>query len=542
MAPWWWYAEVSDSLIQAMPDFVAFMRRDGVITHHLGGRQLQGMPNLAELVGRRLEEVWPESVSKVLRQMLKRALRTRVPVDGRYVDGSHTYEARVRPQGQDRVLCVIREIHDPAFAGTDERIERRGFLEQMNQSIATAVLRESPLSLCLIHLDGLAGIGQSMDFTIAEQIAASALRRLPASPASPGLRWDVGQLGEGLVAVAIHGAAERESVRATVQTLCDSLAAPVLLGDTQFYLAPCAGIAILGQDAQKPMGLLEHARAALTEARRAGPGALQFYSDTLKLLPQVRLDMERELRRAIALHQIDLSYVGRHDLASGRLLAAQAHLRWRHPLLGEVNPSEFLPMAASTGLAASVSRCALSCLLEDLTALDGHFGNTVQVSFAPLRHHLVAEDFVADMDRVIQESALSPSRFELRITERTLASLGKADRVIGQVASLGAALVIEEFGSGYSSLGRLAQLPLRALQMDRKWVANAAARPSALRFCRGTIALAHSYGLTPIAAGVNDEAARALLLELGCEQGLGGCFAPLEQFAQREPLSIPASG
>jgi predicted signal transduction protein with EAL and GGDEF domain len=397
----------------------------------------------------------------------------------------------------------------------------------------------------MIHLGGLSGIGQSMDFTIADEITRCALRRLPVSPADApvhGLGWYVGQLGDGLVAVVIHGTAERERVRSTVQTLCDSLAAAVTLGNASFYLAPCAGIAILGQDATQPTALLEHARAALAEARRTGPGALCFYSDTLHLMPQVRLDMERELRRAIASDQFELRYVGRHDLASGRLVALQAYLRWRHPLRGDIHPAEFLPMAASTGLAVAVSRCALARLRSDSSALRHRFGASVKLSFGPLRHHLVADEFIADMDALFQSSGAGPGMIELRIAEKTLASLGKAERIVGQVAGLGAAVVIEEFGGGFSSLARLAQLPLHALQIDRKFVITTLQRPSALRFCSGAIALARSYGLVPIAAGIDSEAARQQFLELGCEQGLGDCFAPIDLTAAAERDADSATG
>jgi predicted signal transduction protein with EAL and GGDEF domain len=536
---------VSDSIIQALPDLVAFVRRDGLITQNLGGRQLQGMPNVAELVGRRLDEVWPEPVAKLLHQMLRRALADRAPVEGRYVDGSRSYEARFRPQGRERVLCIIREVSNAVPAGTNAKIERRGFLHAMSQSIAAAALREQPLSLCMIHLGGLAEVGQSMDFTIADEITRCALQRLPVSPADApghGLGWYVGQLCDGLVAVVIHGTTERELVRSTVQTLCNSLAAPVSLGGASFYLAPCAGIAILGQDAVKPKALLEHARAALSEARRSGSGALHFYSDTLRLMPQVRLDMERELRRAIASDQFDLRYVGRHDLASGRLEAVQAYLRWRHPLRGEIHPAEFLPMAASTGLTVAVSRCALGRLRSDSPALRNRFGPTVKFSFGPLRHHLVADEFIADIDGLFQSSGIAPDMIELRIAEKTLASLGKAERVVGHLAGIGTGVVIEEFGRGFSSLARLAQLPLLALQIDRHFVVSVLERPSALRFCRGAIALARSYGLTPIAAGIDSEAARQQFLEFGCEHGLGDCFAPIDLSAPAASGAASATG
>jgi EAL domain-containing protein (putative c-di-GMP-specific phosphodiesterase class I) len=287
-------------------------------------------------------------------------------------------------------------------------------------------------------------------------------------------------------------------------------------------------VATLGEDATKPQALFEHARAALAEARRSGIGTLQFYSDTLRLLPGIRLDLERELRNAIAAGEIQLRYIGRHDLGTGQLKAVQAYLRWRHPLRGEVQPAEFLPIAASTGMAVAVSRCALARFQSDLAALRGVVGEDVRLSFGPLRHHILSGTILKDLEALLRSSALQPGMIELRIAEKTVASLEKAERVVAQLAAVGASVVIDEFGRGFSSLVRIAQLPLRALQIDRRFVLAAAQRPSAMRFCEAAVALARSYGLTPVASGIDCDATRKQMLAIGCEQGLGDCFAPIE--------------
>jgi EAL domain-containing protein (putative c-di-GMP-specific phosphodiesterase class I)/GGDEF domain-containing protein len=532
---------MSDSLIQAVPDLVAFVRADGVITSHLGGRQLQGSPNPNIVAGRNLSEAWSESVGQLFRQMIRRALASRTNVEARYLDGARRYEARVSPQGRQRVLCVIRDITDsesapslraaggatpPRAAGT----ERRGFLQRMKHSIAEAALREQPLSLGVIHLGGLTDIGQLLDFTIAERVVTAAFQRLPVCPAetpATELNWYTGQIGDALLAVVIQGTAEREVIRSTVQSLCDSLVAPLTVGDANFQLSPCAGVAIMGEDAAQPQALLEHARAALAESRRAGPGSLHFYSDTLRLLPELRLDFVRELRNAIAADEIELRYAGRHDLATGRLDAVHAYMRWRHPLRGVVHPGEFLPIAISNGLGVALSRCALSRVQKDMPALRAACGATARISFGPLREHLVSGTLMEEIEELLKSTGLEPGMLEVRIAEKTLASLSRADRVVSQLAARGTNLVIDEFGRGYSALARIAQLPIQALQIDRRYVTAAPEKPAALRFCLGAIALAHAYDLTPIASGIDNESVRQQMLGLGCEQGLGDCFGSI---------------
>jgi EAL domain-containing protein (putative c-di-GMP-specific phosphodiesterase class I) len=311
---------------------------------------------------------------------------------------------------------------------------------------------------------------------------------------------------------------------------------PVEIGDASFQLTPSAGVAILGEDAIKPQALFDHARAALAEARRSAAGALQFYSDTLRLLPAMRMDLERELRQAITSDEIQLRYIGRYDLDSGSLMAVQAYMRWCHPLRGEVPATEFLPIAATTGLALALSRCALARFLGNAQAVRSVVGAQVRLSFSPLRHHLACGTFVKDLEGLLRANRVEPALIELRIAETTLAAIEKVERIIGELTALGVSVMIDEFGRGFSSLSHIARLPVQALQIDRRFGLAAAQRPSALRFCRGAFALARAFGMTTVAAGIDSDAHRQQMLALGCQQGLGDCFAAISL-----PAPAPAS-
>jgi predicted signal transduction protein with EAL and GGDEF domain len=533
-----------DSLIQALPDVVAFLRPDGLITHHLGGREVPFVCGSGSLAGKRLEAVLQAHVAALIVRLLRRALATRASCDAEFsVDGA-TYQARLSAQGPRRALCVIRHVHDtPSLA--QERAagdaagatERRGFVRRFQQSVAQAALSERPLALCMIFLDGLNDISRLIDISIGERILTELLRQLPASGDKPeGTGWYVGQLSEGLLGVVIEGSVDREQVRAIVGTLCEAMARPIRVHDASFRVAPFAGIAILGQDASQPATLLDHARAAMLEARRSGAGSAQFYSDTLRMLPVARLDIERELRLAIDAGQIGLRYVARHDLASGRLAGVQAYMRWTHPLRGEVPPAQFLPIADATGLALAVSRAALKQLVRELGALRTAVRPDVAVSFGGLRQHVASGQLARDCQEWVPAAVLAAGRFELRIAERTLATLHRPERALGEMVETGARVVVDELGRGFSSLSRLPQCPLWALQIDRALVVAARRSTVALRSCRAITALALALELQPVAAGVDDETTRASMAGIGCVQGLGDHYrAELECPPDSEP-------
>lgn len=354
----------------------------------------------------------------------------------------------------------------------------------------------------------------------------TALQRLPVClPGESDLRWYFGLLGENLLAVAIEGSLDRERVRGVVQLLCDALAQPVSVGDVTFQLRTAAGVSLLRQDAVELQALIEHVRAAMSEARRGG--TIQFYSDTLRMLPVARLDIERELRRAVAEDQIALRYRPRHDLKSGELVAVQAYMRWLHPLRGEIAPAEFLPIADATGLAIAVSRAALARLAADSDALRERFGASINFSFGALRQHVTSGQLARDCRELIGSKALATGQLELRIAERTLAGIGRTNRIWGEFKELGAALVIDELGRGFSSLSRLSRLPVTVLQIDRALVLGALEQDIALRACRAVAALARAYDVTAVAPGIDSEEHRTRMLAIGCTQGLGDLFGAL---------------
>ena len=528
------FAVKNDSLIQAMPDLVAFIRRDGVVLRHVGGRQVRTYGEPGSLDGRRLQDIWPQGVATMLERMLRRAFSDRGSVEAQFSDGDRKYEARLSAQGAERALCVLREIasNEPEAArdgrqGAAPRgVDRRNFLVRLKREIAAARLTERPLAVAMIHLEGLDEIARVIDFAIAERIATLALRRLP-EPSEADARqppWFLGQLGENLLGVAITDFADAADVQRVVTMLCDSLRAPIDFEDARWCLTPSAGVSLLGQDAQGATMLLDHARAATLEARRGGSGGLQFYSDGLQLRPLARLDFERELREAIGSAALQLRYVGRYTLGDGQLQAIHAYLRWPHPLRGDVRPAEFIPIAESTGLAGVLSRWALSQLRKDLPSLRAACGARPLISFGALRHHVADPAFAGEVAEWLEATGMPRDRLELRIAERTLATLGSPERSLARLADLGALLSVDEFGRGYSSLASLARLPLHAVQLDRGVVIATGENAASARVCAAALAMARALNLEPLAAGVDDEPLRCRLLGLGCSAGVGDAF------------------
>jgi predicted signal transduction protein with EAL and GGDEF domain len=534
-----------EALLDALPDLVAFLRPDGLVLLARGGRGLRFLQGQADLGGRHLEQVIDAASAQMLMRLAHRAIADRKAVDEDLLIDGDRYHVRMSAHGPRRALCVIRHVSGtpvpaPSGAPVGKRFEqRRGFMRRLRRSVADAHLRERPLALCVILLDGLTDVGRLIDFSIRERILGEVLERLPdgmdaagehetaaAGDAADGSARYIGRLGESMLGAVIEGCPDRDRLRLTAAALCAAIARPIRIHDAEFHLAPFVGIAMLGEDALRIEALLDHARAAMLEARRSAAGSILFYSDTLNMLPVTRLDIERELRRAIEEGQIGLHYLGRHDLASGRLVGLHAYMRWIHPLQGEIPPAHFLPIANATGLATAVSRASLGRLLQELPDLRARHGEDVAISFGPLRQHVASGELLSDCRRFAAPLPAGLGRFELRIAERTLANMNHPERAFAEMAELGAGLIVDEVGRDFTSFATLARLPVAGLQIDRA-IATAARRDTAaLGSCRAVAAVAGALGVAPIATGIDDREICTLMSGIGYGQGLGDLYPP----------------
>ena len=536
-----------DTLLRAMPDLVAMIRPDGQITERIGGH---GMPFLAAAAHRpgastaSLQDLLDAEAAAMTLRLIRRVLADRRGAAAGIKSGGISYHVRAQPQGPHRALCVFAKMpeNSPGVAANaaSGNPPGGGFLPALHEAVTDARLRERSFALCLIHLDGVADIGHLIDHAIRQRVLEQLLARLrdQADSGDPVCAF-AGILGETMLAVVLDGTGERGQIRRSVDAVIERLGGPVIVDGARFAVEAHVGAAVFGQDASTAPALLDHARAAMLEARRLPSGSVQFYSDTLRMLPVLRLDVERELRLAIEDDQIRLHYCIRHDLRTGQASGIQAQMRWQHPIRGEIAPGRFLKIAEATDLAPAVSRAALERLVRDLPTLRQRLGAHLPVSFGPLRQHITSGRLTDDCRQPSIAAALASGPLELRIGERTLNSLVEPQQQLDALIEQGAKWVVDEFGAGTSSLHLLAQLPLAGVQIDRALVVAAMHDPGALRSCRAILRLADGLDLPTIAPGIDEEAARHRLAQLGCGHGLGDLYPRMDVAMTAEPGAIP---
>lgn len=520
---------MSAALIELLPDLVFLMRRDGSIVARMGGHAVPDLRRSGEDLGDNFASAWSPTTAALIKRLLRKSIASRAPVESRFQEQGRNYDLRITPQGPNRAIGVVRAGLADAVVESDESpdeprwlgLDRRSFLRRLNESLSMATLREQPIAVAVLQIDGISQIARTMGARVSEEVMSAALARISAQLNAGASKWYPGQLSETVLAI-VTDTIDRDVIDARLSEICSAVLEPIANGDNDFKLKPYVGVGLFGVDAAAAEALLEHARTAAAEARRALSQKIYFYSDAMQLRSLSRLDLGRELRDAIANRDIGFRYVGRHELSTGRKVASVGYLRWHHPMRGEIPPAEFLRIAVATGLALDLSRMALDVLAEDFAARAPLWQPHERISFGALRDHIFHDEFVADVERMLDRHALPPERLELRIAEKTFVARETAS--LRGLQKRGVQLIVDEVGRGMSSLASLTSAPIAGLQVDRAWVTASLSDPAASQVCRAVTSIANAFDLLPIAVGIDARSQLDALMAMGCRYGSGDFY------------------
>ncbi len=529
---------LSDSLIRAMPDLTLMVRYDGVILSELGGRDLREACGDTEGGVRTLDQLWDPEVGRRLRQLVRHALKGRTPLDRQYRHADRWYEVRLLPQGIDRVLMVFRELPAGNDAATPESqpVESRGqLLRRLTRALSEARLRERPLAVVTTYLGGLTDVERAFDVTVAEQLAAASVKRLrafmsrelaaTAGSESPATQC-VAPIADHVLAAVIEKAPTRETLRAIVQRMGESLAQPFDLLGRSLQLSPAFGIAFAPEDGMDASELLNRARSAMYDAHHAGR-VIAFHSDTLRLRALNRLDSEHELRWALEHEHFQLDYLPLCAVSGARLVAVQAQPFWAHPVRGHVAAEEFLALAETSELARGLGRWMLSRACGDLARVPADVAPRAIIRLC--RRHLLSATLLEDIMHAIAAAGVDAQRLALRITERAPMVSSELLPHLRELRAAGVQVIVERFGAVHIAMDRIAALPVDVVSLDPMLVRDLQLSERTRAACRGAIDLAHAFGWQVAAEVVTSREQLELLQNLGCDLAGGEIFgAPRE--------------
>jgi predicted signal transduction protein with EAL and GGDEF domain len=354
----------------------------------------------------------------------------------------------------------------------------------------------------------------------------------------------VARLGGDEFAVLIRSAPNAATTIA--ERIIEAFDAPFSLNSEKVFIHPSVGLAITPADEPDVTAddLMQQADIALYAAKRTGIGGVQTFSADMRQvsrldLPQRWSDSGRiqppaqagvqllgQLRRAIGDSELKLVYQPKVLLATGEIVGVEALLRWPHPELGLLTPSEFLPLIRRNGLIGSVTDTVLKQAVLDASTWFGTGYRNVPVAINLFAQSLTDVDLADRIGTILAEHSLPPSALTVEITEQMLLSnMSRTEVVIDRLRKSGLRVSIDDFGSGYSTTSYLRDLPVDELKLDREFVLPMTHNPRAAAIVRSVINLTHALNIASVAEGVEDAATAEQLSAYGCDIGQGYYFA-----------------
>ncbi|MFM2067747.1 MAG: hypothetical protein RLZZ584_2656, partial [Pseudomonadota bacterium] len=377
-------------------------------------------------------------------------------------------------------------------------------------------------AVLFIGLERFTALNDALDQGGGDRVLIEVGMRLAAGVSDADM---VTRLGADSFAVLLAGA-DATAAAASARHLQAALGAGMCVDGVDFNLDASIGIACCPADGRSLDELLRHADSAMQRARQRSGGGLCFYQPRMssELLPRIRLD--HAMRMALVAGTFRLHYQPQVDLASGRIVGAEALLRWRDPQQGEIPPGRFIPVAEESGF---IVELGLWVMAEAL-AQAGRWraaGLAMPVSVNVSALQFQQAGFVDQVAALLAGNGVPAAMLELELTESVL--LGDIETIVDQLerlAALGVRLAIDDFGTGYSGLGYLKRLPIHRLKIDRSFIKDLPHDSSDAAITRSVIGLARALHLQVIAEGVETQAQRDFLADLGCDEMQGWLVAP----------------
>lgn len=374
-----------------------------------------------------------------------------------------------------------------------------------------------------LDLDDFKLINDSLGHEVGDRVLSAVARRLTESlqPGATAFRFGGDEFvvacpcAQGFADPARYGQMVRQALNLGAQS-----------DDLDMHLGGSVGVARFPVDGEDAQAVLRASDIAMYEAKRRGKNQTVVFEPALSAANEQQLLIETELRRALANDELRLHYQPVIDMADGRVVGAEALVRWQHPVHGLLMPAGFVEVAERSSLIVDLGGWVLQAAARQLAAWDrqglGPLWLSVNVSARQLRNGHLATQF----DEAVQASGCDVTRLELELTEHTLVEeIDSHMRLLTQLRDRGVKIAIDDFGTGLSSLSYLNLLPVTKLKVDRSFVAGLPDDEGKAAIVGATLAMAHAFKLQVVAEGIETEAQRADLYGLGCHFGQGYLFS-----------------
>jgi diguanylate cyclase (GGDEF)-like protein/PAS domain S-box-containing protein len=581
-------AQKHDELFQIVTENAA----DMIALVDVKGRRLYNSPAYKRILGytqaqlgetSAFEQIHPDDRFKVLeaaREARETGVGKRLEYRIKHKDGSWRVLESVASTIRDgkgavtKLVIVNRDISDRKRA--EQQLEynlfhdpltglpnRRSFLDRL-QSSFTRSRRDSgrPYTLLLANLDHFKVFNETMGTVAGDHILAEIGRRLVQhlrqdatiarrESAEVVLDAVLFRLGGDEFTMLLEAVGDPSDAMRVARSIQSAVAEPFQVEGREVRVSVSIGIALSTAAHERPEDVLKDADVAMRRAKALGGSRCEVFDEAMHTRAVGRLRLEADLRTAMTQHQFRVYYQPVVQLDTRRIMSFEALLRWDHPVQGLISPYRFIEAAEDTGILVSIGHWLILQACRQLrdSEADQVPGQAMNITVNVSARQFADARLVNDIQDALQQTGIDPSRLQLEMTETVAAADPKLTvTVLSHLKHLGIGVILDDFGTGITSLRGLRQFPVDALKIDRSLIREMQTDRASADIVELIIALAHKMNLHAIAQGIETSRQLDRLLELGCEYGQGYYFSqPMEakaaqQFLRQQIAGTRASG
>ncbi|MEK7851666.1 MAG: EAL domain-containing protein [Deltaproteobacteria bacterium] len=418
--------------------------------------------------------------------------------------------------------------HFDALTGLPNRILLK---DRTEQSIASSRRSDTKTGILFLDLDHFKNINDSLGHRIGDMLLKDMAERLK------GLLREsdtVARIGGDEFVILLPDIIGLEDAAQVGRKIMDTMKEAFAVDAHTFHTTASIGISLYPDDGEDYDALTKNADTAMYKAKEVGRNNYQFFTQEMNDRVFERLSMENNLRLAIEREEFILYYQPQADLKTGRLIGAEALIRWQHPDMGLILPARFIHIAEDSGLIVPIGEWVLrtACRQNREWQKAGLSAVPISVNLSAVQFR--ESDFLETVARAVKDTEIDPHSLELELTERAIMQdVESAVVIMRQMKEMGFKLAIDDFGTGYSSLSYLKRFPIDRLKIDQSFIRDINTDPDDAAITLAVISMAHSLGLKVIAEGVETAEQLAFLKEHGCDEIQGYYFGkslPSDEF------------